>query len=524
MTLPSNVRLHVLLVLYTLLIFLAGIWSADLLTQGDESDYIRSSQEMLASGDLLSPTLRDELRFTKPPLLYWAVVASYKGFGVSFFSARLPIVLMGVLTVVFVFRFGLLFFCREAAVVSALLTATCLGLVKFSKIVLMEGPLTLTLLLSIYYFARFYREDRLLWLGLCAGFLGLTGLWKSPIYSLIGGGTLVVFLIADRALGRVTPKQLLFFVAVLGATALPWFAYMLAEHGGAFFDFYSQEHVAKLRAERQHPFKIGLGALFYFMPWTLLFMYALIKTFAERRYEDWPLKLLLVCIGCYVVIFMLPKATGHYYAIPVLPYCGLLTGGVLMTSSSPARLADTLTALVLLGLASLLALPAVYLGVAGAFVCVGLIVLAALLLLFRRSRILTPVLFGLATIPFYVALVPAINLEIIPVERTLEISQTRPLFSYRLAPLKFSDSLGRQISEVRDATSLRRAVGAQGVVIITQSSLEGLGDDLGEDVSVLLEWKRWKRRLRFRDAYQALRADRIEDLQESVYLVARPPP
>jgi len=152
------------------------------------------------------------------------------------------------------------------------------------------------------------------------------------------------------------------------------------------------------------------------------------------------------------------------------------------------------------------------------------LVAAAMLLLLRRSRILPPVLFGLATIPFYVALVPGVNIEIIPVERTLDISQTRPLYSYRLAPLKFSDALGRQISEVRDESSLRRAWEAQGMVIITQSSFDRLADGPGEGVSVLLEWSRWKRRLRFRDVYQALRAGRIEDLQESVYLVARPPP
>ena len=522
MSLPSNARLQALLACYATAIFLAGIWSADLLTQGDESDYIRSSQEMLASGELLSPTLRDELRFTKPPLLYWAVVASYDLFGVSFFSARLPVVLMGVLTVVFVFRFGVLLFEREAALVSALLTATCLGFVKFSKIVLMEGPLTLTLLLSFYYFARFYRDERLLWLGLCAVFLGLSGLWKSPIYSLIGGGTLVVFLLLDRAYKRFSVRHLLVFLLMLGATVLPWFAVMLAKHGNAFFDFYTQEHVAKLTAERQHPFKIPLGALFYLMPWSLLFLYAFLKSITEQRYREWPVKLLLVCIACYVLIFMLPRATGHYYAIPMLPYCGLLTGGILMTMSKPAPLADALTAVVLLGLASVLALPAIYLGTVGGFVCIALLVLAAFLLLLWRSRILAPVVFGLATVPFYLSVVPGVNLEVIPVQRALEASQDRPLFSYRLAPLKFSHSLGRPIREVRDTQALRHALNERGVVIITQPYFDEVDEALGENVAVLLEWKRWKRRLRFRDAFQALRADRIEeDLQESVYLVAR---
>ncbi|MFQ5561385.1 MAG: ArnT family glycosyltransferase, partial [Nitrospinota bacterium] len=146
----TNGQITLLLTLFASFVLGSGIWSSGVITQGDESDYIRSAQEMYRSGDLLTPTLRDEARFTKPPLLYWLLVISYKIFGISLFSSRLPSVLAGVLLSVTMFRFGKYLYGRDAGVLSALLTITSFGMVKFSKIALMEIPLALCILLSFF--------------------------------------------------------------------------------------------------------------------------------------------------------------------------------------------------------------------------------------------------------------------------------------------------------------------------------------------------------------------------------------
>jgi 4-amino-4-deoxy-L-arabinose transferase-like glycosyltransferase len=48
---------------------------------------------MIDSGDYLNPSFNFKPRFNKPPLCYWIVAGSYKIFGVSEASERLPLAL-----------------------------------------------------------------------------------------------------------------------------------------------------------------------------------------------------------------------------------------------------------------------------------------------------------------------------------------------------------------------------------------------------------------------------------------------
>ncbi len=55
-----------------------------------EAMYALIPQEMLASGQWLTPTLNGAPYLDKPPLLYWLTGLVYKIFGVSDGAARLP--------------------------------------------------------------------------------------------------------------------------------------------------------------------------------------------------------------------------------------------------------------------------------------------------------------------------------------------------------------------------------------------------------------------------------------------------
>ena len=61
---------------------------------------------MFLRGDLVTPTLGGHTWFEKPTLLYWMIIASFKLFGVTEWSARLPSAISGVLTVAAVFVVG----------------------------------------------------------------------------------------------------------------------------------------------------------------------------------------------------------------------------------------------------------------------------------------------------------------------------------------------------------------------------------------------------------------------------------
>ncbi len=86
--------LVILLVVLGLPITLLGLGSPALYDP-HESLYAEVAREMVVRGDWLTPHLNGTRYLDKPPLFYWLIAIAYTVFGVSEFSARLPIALAG---------------------------------------------------------------------------------------------------------------------------------------------------------------------------------------------------------------------------------------------------------------------------------------------------------------------------------------------------------------------------------------------------------------------------------------------
>ena len=69
------------------------------LTDPDEPVYGETAREMLAAADWLSPRIYNDFWYDKPPLFYWLEMISYRLFGISDFTSRLPSAVMGIATV-----------------------------------------------------------------------------------------------------------------------------------------------------------------------------------------------------------------------------------------------------------------------------------------------------------------------------------------------------------------------------------------------------------------------------------------
>jgi 4-amino-4-deoxy-L-arabinose transferase-like glycosyltransferase len=82
-------RDYALLFLGCVFFHIAGTWNLPLIDR-DEPRFAEASREMIERGDYVVPYFNDHLRLDKPPLTYWAQVASYKIVGENDFAARFP--------------------------------------------------------------------------------------------------------------------------------------------------------------------------------------------------------------------------------------------------------------------------------------------------------------------------------------------------------------------------------------------------------------------------------------------------
>jgi 4-amino-4-deoxy-L-arabinose transferase-like glycosyltransferase len=84
---------------------IAGTWNLPLIDR-DEPRFAEASREMIERGDYVVPYFNNHFRFDKPPLTYWAQIASYKIFGQNDFGARFPSAIAAALTALFIFAWG----------------------------------------------------------------------------------------------------------------------------------------------------------------------------------------------------------------------------------------------------------------------------------------------------------------------------------------------------------------------------------------------------------------------------------
>ena len=101
----SAIRNYALLFLACVLFHVIGTWSLPLIDR-DEPRFAEASREMIERGDYVVPYFNNQYRFDKPPLTYWAQVASYKVFGENDFAARFPSAIAAALVALSIFAWG----------------------------------------------------------------------------------------------------------------------------------------------------------------------------------------------------------------------------------------------------------------------------------------------------------------------------------------------------------------------------------------------------------------------------------
>ena len=101
----STTTKYAILFFACVLFHILGTWSLPLIDR-DEPRFAEASREMIERGNYIVPYFNNQLRLDKPPLTYWAQVASYRIFGENDFAARFPSVIAAAFTALLLFVWG----------------------------------------------------------------------------------------------------------------------------------------------------------------------------------------------------------------------------------------------------------------------------------------------------------------------------------------------------------------------------------------------------------------------------------
>src|SRR5690242_17436426 len=180
----TNSKSDLIVLFVAAVIFLGCAFSPPHLMDDVDSVQAQIGRNMLESGDWVTARLNGVAYLEKSPLNYWLIAGSFAIFGVHDWAGRLPLALMVVMLCWTIARFGRWAFGTPSGFYSGIVLSTSIGLFLFTRILIPDATLTLTITLAMWCFLRTLEpgENRTrLWAFLMAIFIGTGFLLKGLI-------------------------------------------------------------------------------------------------------------------------------------------------------------------------------------------------------------------------------------------------------------------------------------------------------------------------------------------------------
>jgi hypothetical protein len=332
----------------------------------DDVDAVQAqiARNMIVSGDWVTARLDGVAYLEKPPLVYWLIAGSYEIFGVHDWAARIPIALSAVGLCWLTMAFGVWAFGKRAGFYAGLCIGTCVGLFLFTRVLIPDVMVTLTIAFAMWAFLRVMDEEEAhprLWAIVLAVNLGLGLLLKSLIGVVFPLGAAIIYLALTHQL--FSPKTWRRLHPVSGALiilliAVPWhvlatlrnppyFSFSLhsgpGEYHGFLWFFFINEQLLRflnLRYPRDYNtvprLYFWLLHLVWLFPWSVYFP-AVAKLSFKPTDRAGRARLLALCWAGFILVFFTFSTTQEYYSMPCYPALALLLGSAMASQSDWVR-------------------------------------------------------------------------------------------------------------------------------------------------------------------------------------------
>ncbi|MGZ4787706.1 MAG: ArnT family glycosyltransferase [Terriglobales bacterium] len=334
----------------------------------DDVDAVQAeiARNMLQSGDWVTARLDGVAYLEKAPLVYWAMAASYRLFGVHDWAARLPLALCVVLLCWVTYRFGRWAFDEDAGLYAGLALSTCVGLWLFTRILIPDAMVTLTIAGAIWAWLRLLEPDEphpRRWAGIIGVCFGAGLLLKGLIAVVFPIMAALVYMAVTRQLFSWTAwkkLQLWLVILITLVIAAPWhvlatirnppyFAFSMhsgpGEYRGFFWFYFFNEHLLRflnLRYPRDYntvPRTLfWLFNLAWLFPWSA-YSLGVAKSSYRPTTRAGRARLMALCWIGVVMVFFSFSTTQEYYSMPIYPAMALLIGSAIASGSRAPKVA-----------------------------------------------------------------------------------------------------------------------------------------------------------------------------------------
>jgi len=345
----------------------------------DDVDAVQAqiARNMLDSGDWVTARLDGIVYLEKSPLKYWMIAVCFEVFGVHDWVARIPIATAVVLLCLVTAWFASWAMGERAGLYAGVILSTCIGVFLFTRVLIPDVVLTLTITVALWSFLRVLDEQEkrsALWAMVMWSAMALGTLLKGLIALLFPVGTAILYLaVAGKLLPLRTLVPLvrrfrpLAGIALFLLIAAPWHILatlanppyfdftMHSESGsyhGFFWFYFINEHLLRFLNKRYpRDYNTVPRALFWLFhllwlfPWSVYFGSLLKLRFRDADRAS-AVRLLALCWAGFVLCFFTFSTTQEYYSMPAYPAFALLLAAAMTTDHAWLRPATRVAAVV----------------------------------------------------------------------------------------------------------------------------------------------------------------------------------
>ena len=297
--------------------------------------YASMSRELLRGENIIHFFDNGEEYLDKPPLIFWMTALFFKIFGVSDFIYRMPSILFSLLSIYFTFRFSLLHYSKNTAMMAALILASCEAFFIMNSDVRTDIYMIAPMMAGLWSLTAYFKYNHLSYLIMGAISFSFAMMGKGPIGLVIPITIIGIDLFLKKNIHLIFDKKLILGVAVILLFLLPMSYGLFSQFGTYGLEFYYwTQSFGRITGGSSWSNETGtfylLGVFLYaFLPWTFLFFRAFIERskniFNGNGFHNWSETISYFGFIVPLIMLSLSNYKLPHYIYCVVPFASILT-------------------------------------------------------------------------------------------------------------------------------------------------------------------------------------------------------
>lgn len=327
-------------------VYFATASSPSLMDDDVDATHALVAREMLQRHDYVVMYMNGVRYLFRAPLHFWLVAGSYRLFGESEFTTRLPSALAVLGLVLMMYEFGSRFFSQRAGFYAALIVATSPGTFIFSRTVISEPIYAFEFTCGFYLFLRAWTgtlDKRIGYWG-AAGIFAVAVLTRGLIGVLFPLTAIVGFISVTQGWRRWHELRPVSSALVFFTIAIPWHVMAELRAPGFLWAYFINDHLNRALGTRWPPdysavplWLWWIAHVIWLFPWSFFaplavreFLLSAVRGSNESASSQAKLLLFAWAITVFVFFSVERGSRMEYYSFGAWPAIGLLLGQCLV--------------------------------------------------------------------------------------------------------------------------------------------------------------------------------------------------